>query len=287
MLSLLSIKWAEGAICLPKPKSSKFHLGIWNKSFAVFWPSTYRKLSNEELMLLNCSVGEDSWESLGLQGDPTSPSLGWTPRTVHWKDWCWSWNSNTLATWYKEQTHWKRPWCWERLRAGGEGDCSTPGFPVYHQLPELTQIHLHWISDTIQPSHPLLSPSPLQSFPASGLVLHICWPKYLSFSFSFNINPSNEYSGLISFRIHSFDLFAVQGTLKSLLQHHSSKASILWGSAFFIVQLSNPYMTTGKTIALTRRTFVSKVMSLLFNMLSRLVIVFLPRSKCLLISWKD
>ena len=103
--------------------------------------------------------------------------------------------------------------------------------------------------------------------------------------FGLSISPSNEYSGLISFRIDWFDLLAVQGTLKSLLQHHSSKASILWCSAFFIVHLSPPYMTTGKTIALTRWTFVGKVMSLLFNMLSRLVITFLPRSKCLLISW--
>ena len=114
-------------------------------------------------------------------------------------------------------------------------------------------------------------------------VLHIRWPKYWSFSFS--ISPSNEYSGLISFRMDWLDLFGVQGTLKSLLQHHSSKASILRCSAFFTVQLSRPYMTIGKTIALTRRTFVGKVMSLLFNMLSRLVINFLPRSKHVLISW--
>ena len=112
-------------------------------------------------------------------------------------------------------------------------------------------------------------------------VLHIRWPKYWSFS----ISPSNEYSGLISLRMDWLDLLAVQGTLKSLLQHHSSKASILWHSVFFIVQLSHPYMITGKTIALTRWTFVGKVMSLLFNMLSRLVITFLPRSKHLLISW--
>ena len=111
----------------------------------------------------------------------------------------------------------------------------------------------------------------------------IRWPKY--WSFSFNISPSNEYSALISFKVDWLDLLAVQGTLKSLLQHHSSKASILQYSAFFIVQLSHPYMTTGKTIALTRWTFVGKVMSLLFNMLSRLVIAFLPMSKCLLISW--
>ena len=113
--------------------------------------------------------------------------------------------------------------------------------------------------------------------------LHIRWPKYWSFSFS--ISPYKEHPGLISLRIDRFDILAVQGTLKSLLQHHSSKASILWCSAFFIVQLSHPYLTTGKTIALTRRTFVGKVMSLLFNMLSRLVIAFLPRRKCLLISW--
>ena len=113
--------------------------------------------------------------------------------------------------------------------------------------------------------------------------LHMRWPKY--WSFSFNISPFNEHPGLISFRMDWLYLLAVQGTLKSLLQHHSSKASILWCSAFFIVQFSHPYMTTGKTIALTRQTFVGKVMSLLFNMLSRLVITFLPRSKRLLISW--
>ena len=117
---------------------------------------------------------------------------------------------------------------------------------------------------------------------SSESVLHIRWPK--DWSFSFSISPSNEYSGLISFRTDWLDLLCVQGTLKSLLQHHSSKASILQHSAFFIVQLSYPYMTTGKTIALTRRTFVGKVMSLLLNMLSRLVTAFLPRSKCLLIS---
>ena len=117
---------------------------------------------------------------------------------------------------------------------------------------------------------------------SSESVLHIRWPRYWSFSFS--ISPSSEYSGLISFSIDWFDL-TVQRTLKSLLQHHSSKASILRCSAFFMVQLSHPYMTTGKTIALTRWTFVGKVMSLLLNMLFRLVITFLPRSKCLLISW--
>ena len=269
-------------------------------------------------------------------------------------------------------------------------DYSMPGFPVHHQFPELTQTHIQRVGDTIQPSHPLSSPSPpafnlswqeekidtsfiyssfknrgltnltevqarlvywnlqnivkwefssVQSFscvqlfvtpwtaarqaslsitnswslprlvsiesvmPSNHLilchplllppsvspsikvfsnesVLCIRWPKY--WSFSFNISPSNEHSGLISFRMEWFDLLAVWGTLQSLLQHHCSKASILWHSAFFIVQLSHPYMTTGKTIALTRQTFVGKVMSLLFNMLSRFVITFLPRSKCLL-----
>ena len=134
--------------------------------------------------------------------------------------------------------------------------------------------------------HPL--PLPPSIFPSIRVfsnesVLHIRGPEY--WSFRFNISPSNEYSGLISFRVDWLDLLAVQGTLKSLLQHHSSKASILWHSAFFVVQLSHPYMTTGKTIGLTRWTFVGKVMSLLFNMLSRLVIAFLPRSKHLLISW--
>ena len=134
-------------------------------------------------------------------------------------------------------------------------DCSTPGFPVLHHLPKLVQTHVHQVSDTIH--HLILCHSLLllpSIFPSirvfsSESVLHICWPKYLSFSLS--ISPSNEYSGLISFRIYSFDLLAVQGTLKSLLQHHSSKASILLHSAFFIVKLSHPYMTTGKTIALT------------------------------------
>ena len=118
---------------------------------------------------------------------------------------------------------------------------------------------------------------------SSESTLCVRWPKYWSFSFS--ISPSNEHPGLISFRVDWLDLLAVQGTLKSLLQHHSSKASILWHSAFFIVQLSHPYMTTGKTIALTRQTFVGKVMSLLLNMLSRLLITFFTRSKSLLISW--
>ena len=145
---------------------------------------------------------------------------------------------------------------------------------------EFTQTHVHWVGDAIQSSHPLLSPSHSASEDSD---LRIRWPKYCSFSF--NISPSNEYPGLISFRMDWLDLLAVQGTLKSLLQHHCSKASILQRSAFFVVQLSHPYMTTGKTIALTRWTFVGKVMSLLFNMLSRLVVTSLPRSKRLLISW--
>ena len=154
-------------------------------------------------------------------------------------------------------------------------NCSTPGLSVYHQLPEFTQTHAHWVSDAIQPCHPLSSPSPPAPNPSQhqGLLQWVNssheWPKYWSFSFS--ISPFNEHPGLI-FRMDWLDLLAVQGTLKSLLQHHSSKASIFWHSAFFTVQLSHPYMTTGKTIALTRRTFVGKVVSVLFNMLSRLVI---------------
>ena len=152
-------------------------------------------------------------------------------------------------------------------------------------LPKLMSI------ESVMPSNhpilccPLLLPSIFPSFRvfSNESALRIRWPKY--WSFSFNISPSNELPGLISFRMDWLDLLAVQGTLKSLLQHHSSKASILQCSAFFIAQLSHPYVTTGKTIALTRQTFVDKVMSLLFNMLSRLVITFLPRSKHLVISW--
>ena len=162
-------------------------------------------------------------------------------------------------------------------------------FPVHHQLLELAKL---MSSELVMPSNHLILCCPLllltSIFPSirvfsNGSVLHIRWPKYWSFSFS--ISPSNEYSGLISFRMDWLDLHAVQGTLKSLLQHHSSTASILQHSAFLIVQLSHPYMTTRKTTALTRRTFVGKVMSLLFSMLSRLVITFLPRSNHLLISW--
>ena len=164
---------------------------------------------------------------------------------------------------------------------------STPGLPVHHHLPEFTQTHVHRVGDAIQPSHPLSSPSPPAPNPSQHHSLfqwvnsHWRWPKY--WSFSFTIIPSKEHPGLISFRMDWLHLLAVQGTLKSLLQHHSSKASILRHSAFFTVQLSHKYMTTGKTIALTRRTFVGKVISLLLNMLSRLVITFLPRSKRLLI----
>ena len=167
-------------------------------------------------------------------------------------------------------------------------DCSMPGLTVHHQLLKFTQTHVHWIGDAIQPSHPQSSPSP--TFNVSqhqGLFKwvssRIRWPKYWSFSFS--ISPSNECSGLISFRVDWLDLLAVQGTLKRLLQHHSSKTSVLQPSAFFTVQLSHPYVTTGKTIALTRLFFEGKVMSLLFNMLSGLFITFLLKSTCLLISW--
>ena len=158
---------------------------------------------------------------------------------------------------------------------------STPGLPVHHQLPEFTQTHIHLVSDTIQPSHSLSSPSPpapnpsQHQSPFNESTLHMRWPKYWSFSFS--IIPSKEIPGLISFRMDWLDLLAIQGTLKSLLQHHSSKASILRRSAFFTIQLSHPYMTTGKTIALTRRTFVGKVISLLFNMLfSRVQLLATP-----------
>ena len=169
-------------------------------------------------------------------------------------------------------------------------DSNTLGFPVPHHLLELAQTHIHWVGD---PSnhlilcHPfLLLPSMLPSIRVFSNELALCirWPKCWTFSFS--ISPSNEYSGLISFRIDWFDLLTAQETLKSLLQHHSSKVSIwLWHSAFFMVQLSHPYMITGKTIALTRQTFVGNVMFLLLNMLARLVIALLPRSKYLLISW--
>ena len=164
----------------------------------------------------------------------------------------------------------------------------TPSFPVHHHSQRLLKL---MSIESVMTSNHLILCSPLLLLPSifprnrifsNESVLPIRWSKY--WSFSFNINPSSEHPGLISFRMNWFDLLRVQGTLKSL-QHHSSKASILWRSAFFTVQLSDPYMTTGKTIALTRRTFIGKVMSLLFNMLSKLVITFLPRSKRLLISW--
>ena len=168
-------------------------------------------------------------------------------------------------------------------------NCSTPGLPVHHQLPSslrLTSIESMMPSSHLILGHPLLLlppiPPSIRVF-SNESALRMRWPKYWSFSFS--IIPSKEIPGLISFRMDWLDLLAVQGTLKSLLQHHSSKASILRRSTFFTVQLSHPYMTTGKTIALTRRTLVAKVMSLLLNILSRLVITFLPRSKRLLISW--
>ena len=150
-------------------------------------------------------------------------------------------------------------------------DGSTRGFPVHHQLLELAQTHIHRVGDAIQPSHPLSTLSLAFSLSQyQGLCIR---PKY--WSFSFNISPSNDYSGMISFRMDWLDLLTVQGTLKNLRQHHSSKASNLQRSFFYIVQLSHPYMTTGKTITLTRWTFVGKVVSLLFNMLSRLIIAFL------------
>ena len=168
-------------------------------------------------------------------------------------------------------------------------DCSTPGLPVH--TTSLSLLKLMSI-ESVMPSNHLILCRPLRVLPSIPPSIRVfsnesalCskWPNY--WSFSFNISPSNEHPGLISFRMDWLELLAVQGTLKSLLQHHSSKASILLHSAFFRVQFSHPYMTTGKPITLTRWTFVDKVMSLLFNILSRLVLTFLPRSKCLLISW--
>ena len=165
-----------------------------------------------------------------------------------------------------------------------------PGLSVPHYLLEFAQVHVHYISDTIH--HlilwcPLLLPSifpRIRNF-SSELSVHIRWPKY--WNFSFKDQSFSDYSGLISLKIDWFDLLAVQGTFKSLLQHHSSKASIPWCSAFFTVLLSQPYVTTGKTIALTIQTFVGRGMSQLFNSLPRFVISFLPRSSCLLISWSQ
>ena len=201
------------------------------------------------------------------------------------------WQVNWVLFW------WAGPWLVQfssvqllnHVRLCDPMNCSMPWLPVHHQLPEFTQIHVHWVGDTIQLSHPLSSPSP----PALNLSQHQGFFKWVSslhqvakyWSFSFNIRPYNEHPGLISFRTDWLDLPAVQGTLKSLIQHHSSKALILWHSAFFIVQFSHPYMTARKTIVLNRWTFVDKVVFLLFNILSRLVITFLPRNKHLLISW--
>ena len=193
---------------------------------------------------------------------------------VHWKDWCWSFSwvqfsyfSRSVMSdslWPHESQHVRLP-------------CPSPTPGVHSNSCPLSHFIL---------CHPLLLlppiPPSIRVF-SNESTLHMRWPNYWNFSFS--IIPSKEISGAISFRMDWLDLLAVQGTLKSLLQHHSSKRSIFRHSAFFIVQLSHPYMTTGKTIALTRQTLVSKVMSLPFNMLSRLVITFLPRSKRLLISW--
>ena len=162
-------------------------------------------------------------------------------------------------------------------------DCSTSGFNIPHHLPEFAQVHVHWIGDSIQPSHPL-SPASPPTLSLSQHQGHCQWVSSLHQVAKMqihqvSISPSNEYSGLISFKIDWFDLLAVQGTLKSFCHHHSSKASILQCSAFFVVQLSQSYVAAGKAIALNIQTFVSKVMTLLFNILSRFVIAFLPSSK--------
>ena len=166
---------------------------------------------------------------------------------------------------------------------------SMPGLPVHHQLLEFTQTHVHWVSDIIQPSHSLSSSSTLAFNLSQHQGLFKCGSSSHQVAKVMEFQPQHqsfqEYLWLISFRMDWLDLLAVQGTLKSLLQHHSSRASILWCSAFFIVQLSHSYLTTGKKIALNTWALVDKVMSLLFNMLSRLVITFLPRNKCFLISW--
>ena len=186
---------------------------------------------------------------------------------IHWKVRCWS--SNNLTTWYKELTHWKRPWWWQRLRAGGEGgNRGGDGWMAPLTSMDMSVCKLWEIVKDREVLHAAVH----------GVAQSWTWLSDFTFT-------SNEHPWLISFRMDWLDLFAVQGTLKSLLQHHSSKASIFQCSAFFTVQLSYSYMTTGKTIALTRQTFVGKVISLLFDMLSTLVITFLPRIKRLLISW--
>ena len=168
-------------------------------------------------------------------------------------------------------------------------DCSMPGLPVHHQFPEFTQTHVHWVSDAIQPSHPLSCPSRPAPNPSQhkGLFQWVSSSHQVAKGLEFQLQHQSfdECSGLISFRMDWLDLLAVQRILKSLLQHHNSKASILQHLVFFIVQLSHPHMTTGKPIALIRWMFIGKVMSLLFNMLPRLVMTFLPRSKHILISW--
>ena len=173
------------------------------------------------------------------------------------------------------------------LTLGNPMNCSTPGSSILHYLLVFAQTHVYWVSDAIQPSSVVPFSSCPQSFPTSGpffseSVLHIRWPK--DWSFRFSVSLSNEYSGLIFFKIDWFDLLAVQGTVKSLFQHHNLKALILRRSTISMVQLSHLYMTTGKTIALTIQTFISKGMSLLFDMLSRFVMAFLPGSKRFLIS---
>ena len=166
------------------------------------------------------------------------------------------------------------------VRLGNPMGCSTPGLPIHHQLPEFTQSPVHWVGDAILPSYPLPSPSP----PTFNLSEHQGLFQWVSSLHQVAEVLEFQLQQLISFRMDWLDRLAGQGAIKSLLQHHSSKASILQRSAFFMVQLSHPYVTTGKTIAWTIRTFVGKVMSLIFNMLSSLVIAFLPRSKHLLIS---
>ena len=195
-------------------------------------------------------------------------------------------NNKTYVLGALENCCWVTEYC---LNLCDPMDCSTTGFPVLHNLPEFVQIHVQWVYDATQPSHPLSPPSPLPSIFLSIRIFSnisafcIRCPKYWSFSFS--ISPSNEYLGLISFRIDWFELLTAQGTLKSLLQHHISKTSILQCSAFPVVQLSHPYLTSGKSIALTIWIFVGKMMSLPFNTLSRFVIAFLPKSNHRLISW--
>ena len=249
---------------------------------------------------MHSAAAAKSRQSCPTLCDPIDGSLPGSPvpgilqaRTLEWvaisfsthESEKWKWSRSVVSN--PQRPHGLQPS--RLLRPWGFPGKST-GVGCHHllcYLPEFAQTHVHRVNDAIQPSHPLL---PLFLLPlifanikvfSKESALHIRWPKYWGFSFS----PSNEYSGMISFRIDWFDLLAAQGiTPKSLLQHHSSKASVLLGPVFFMIQLSHPSITTGKTIALTRQTFVGKVMSLRFNMLFRLVIAFLPRSKHLLIS---